>query len=323
MPHDTTDRRGDAGHPDGRNGSPDLHRQTLDGAWAERSYVHVDRRAMPLALWDLHRVLGVDALAHLALFLPPSTSETRTTPDSGPGGDAVRGLTGAADPEGQDDVHEHGTFPGDDFAGRSFSAWDPHLLDVVLEGSGFGVVDRRIDRDRGRISLTVRRQRTLADTVGPGMRLLLVGLNPSLYAADAGVGFGRPGNRAWPALLKSGLATVDRDPLDLLQRHRVGMTDLVKRATARASELSEVEFRHGFERLDALCAWLQPGAVCVLGVTGWRAATGDPQARLGPQHIVLGGRPVHVMPNPSGLNAHTNVDDLVAHLRAAVDLAAR
>ena len=34
----------------------------------------------------------------------------------------------------------------------------------------------------------------------------------------------------------------------------------------------------------------------------------------------LGGRPVYVMPNPSGLNAHTDVDDLVRHLRAATEL---
>ncbi len=173
------------------------------------------------------------------------------------------------------------------------------------------------------VGLTLRRERTLADTVGPGMRLLLVGLNPSEYAADAGVGFARPGNRAWPALLASGLATVDRDPVALLHRGRVGMSDLVKRATPRADQLDRDEFISGLERLDRLCEWLQPGAVCVLGVTGWRQATGDRAAALGLQERRLGGRPVHVAPNPSGLNAHTSADDLVGHLDAALALADR
>jgi TDG/mug DNA glycosylase family protein len=273
-------------------------RHSLDGAWAERSYVHLDRRACPLAWWDLHRVLRVGATAHLGLFT--------TGPDA------------AGDPDAA--PLDHGPFPDDDFPGRSFSRWPEPLLRHVLEGAGFSVRSATRHADEGRISVQVRRERTLADTAGPGMRLLLVGLNPSLYAADVGVGFGRPGNRAWPALLASGLATVDRDPLHLLRRHRIGMTDLVKRATAKASELRADELRHGIERLDALCSWLRPGAVCVLGVTGWRTATGDRSAGLGPQERTVGGRPVYVMPNPSGLNAHTSVDDLVGHLQAALAL---
>jgi double-stranded uracil-DNA glycosylase len=81
--------------------------------------------------------------------------------------------------------------------------------------------------------------------------------------------------------------------------------------------LSSDEYRAGLERLDALCRWLRPGVVCVVGLTGWRAATGDRHAAAGLQDRDLGGRPVYLMPNPSGLNAHTNVEDLAQHLRAA------
>ena len=202
-----------------------------------------------------------------------------------------------------------------------FRRCGPGLLGVLLEGAGFRPITIEPEPGTDRVAVTVRRERTLADTVAPNMRLLLVGLNPSLYAADVSVGFGRPGNRAWPALLEAGLATVDRDPLDLLVRHGVGMSDLVKRATAKASELTADEFRHGLDRLEGLCGLLRPGAVCVLGVTGWRTATGDRRAGLGHQDRSLGGRPVYVMPNPSGLNAHTNVADLVEHLHAALALA--
>lgn len=194
------------------------------------------------------------------------------------------------------------------------------LVRHVVAGAGFAVERSAVDAAGYPTAVTARRERTLADTVGPDMRILLVGLNPSLYAADVGVGFARPGNRAWPALMASGLATVDRDPVDLLLNHGVGMTDLVKRATARADEIDRGELEQGLLRIDALCRWLTPGVVCVLGVTGWRTATGDRRARNGPQEHDLGGRPVYVAPNPSGLNAHTSIDDLVGHLRAALAL---
>lgn len=213
-----------------------------------------------------------------------------------------------------------------DVAGRVFRgpspSGRPDLLEAVFVGAGFATEEVVVDDGRGvdRVEVTARRERTLADTVGPGMRLLLVGLNPSLVAADAGVGFHSPGNRAWPALLRAGLASVDRDPLDLLRRHHVGMTDLVKRASARADVLTTEELVAGVERIDLVCAWLRPAAVCVLGLTGWRRAV-DRGATTGLQKHLLGGRPVYLMPNPSGANAHVSPADLVEHLRAAADVA--
>jgi TDG/mug DNA glycosylase family protein len=277
-------------------------RHSLRAAWVNKSYVHLDRRVVPMALWDLHRSVAVGGVVHLGVF---------------GAGDAEQGGVAATD---------HDEWAADDFAGRSFSHWDPALLRAVVAGAGFETLDATERPESDGVTfhrLVLRRSRTLADTVGPGMRLLVVGLNPSLYAADTGVGFARPGNRAWPALLASRLARVDRDPFDLLRRGRVGMTDLVKRATARADELRPHEYADGLDRLDRLCAWLRPGAVCVLGITGWRHATGERRAALGPQTRTLGGRPVHVAPNPSGLNAHTDVADLVDHLQAAVAMAAR
>jgi len=259
---------------------------SLAAAWAERSYVHLPRAWVPLALRELHRCVAVGGTVHLGLF---AGDDEWVAPDD------------------------------DEFGGRWFSAWPRDLLGAVLEGAGFTVrgEEARPDGPVEHLSLSVRRERTIADTVGPGMRLLLVGLNPSLVAADAGVGFHRRGNRAWPALLAAGLATVDRDPVDLLVRHRIGMTDLVKRASPRAGELSAAEYAHGVERLERLCAWLRPGAVCVLGLTGWRRAV-DPDAVAGPQPGRLGGRRVHLMPNPSGANAHTTLDELVEHLTEAL-----
>jgi TDG/mug DNA glycosylase family protein len=162
--------------------------------------------------------------------------------------------------------------------------------------------------------------RPLPDRIGPGLRLLMVGLNPSLHAADAGVGYVTPGNRFWPAMLEAGLLTRDRDPDHALRAHRIGMTDLVARASPRANELTAAEYRAGLAELEAKCERWQPGAVCFVGLAGWRAAV-DRRAVAGPQERLVGGRPAYVMPSTSGLNAATPLAALVEHLRAAAALA--
>jgi TDG/mug DNA glycosylase family protein len=167
-----------------------------------------------------------------------------------------------------------------------------------------------------------RRARTLPDTVGPGMRMLVCGLNPSLYAADVGVGFARPGNRFWPAALAAGIVSADRDPRVAMRVDSIGMTDIVKRATPRADELTRDEYRAGLGRVERLVRWLQPGVVCFVGLAGWRAAV-DRRAVAGEQPDGLAGRPVYVMPSTSGLNARVPLDELADHLRAAASLASR
>jgi len=141
---------------------------------------------------------------------------------------------------------------------------DDDIHDDLVEGAGFEVVTRS--------PLTLRRLRTLPDWVAPDMRLMLCGLNPSLYSADAGVNFARPGNRFWPAMLAAGLVTVDRDPPHALRAHGIGMTDLVKRASVAAAELTTAEYAAGVARMERLCARLQPRAICMVGLAGWRAA---------------------------------------------------
>ena len=122
--------------------------------------------------------------------------------------------------------------------------------------------------------------------------------------------------------MAAGLASVDRDPHQALSAHGMGMTDLVKRATPRADALTNDEYRAGLDRVTRLVEWLRPGAVCFVGLAGWRAAA-DRKAVAGVQPGSLGGVPVYVMPSTSGLNAHTTPPQLAAHLRAAAALADR
>ncbi|HEV2766603.1 MAG TPA: mismatch-specific DNA-glycosylase [Acidimicrobiales bacterium] len=206
-------------------------------------------------------------------------------------------------------------------AGKAGDSVPPSVgerLDAVLTGAGFDLSAVRAQSQAA--GIVCRRARTLPDTVAPGMRVLVCGLNPSLYAADAGTAFARPGNRFWPAALAAGLVSVDRDPWHALRHHRVGMTDLVKRATVAAGELTSDEYRRGVARVERLCAELRPAVVCFVGLAGWRAAV-DRAAPAGPQPGTLGGRPVYLMPSTSGRNASARLDELTSHLRAALTLA--
>jgi len=179
----------------------------------------------------------------------------------------------------------------------------------VLVGAGF-------EPGGGAVPVRARRLRSLADTVGPGMRLLVCGLNPSIYSADVGVGYARPGNRFWPAAVEAGLVSRDRDPAHALDVHGVGITDLVKRATRTAAEVRPEEYGAGLARVKRLAAWLRPGAVCFVGLAGWRAAV-DRRAVAGVQRGGIGGVPAYVMPSTSGVNASSTRAVLVEHLRAA------
>ncbi|MBJ82884.1 MAG: mismatch-specific DNA-glycosylase [Acidimicrobiaceae bacterium] len=186
-----------------------------------------------------------------------------------------------------------------------------------MVGAGFSL--QAPSRGADSIHVTAKPIRTLSDTVNSDMRLLLVGLNPSFHAADAGYGFAGPSNRFWSAALEAQIVSKERDSIHALQVDRVGMTDLVKKPTSKASELTDTHFRVGFARVSRMCSWLRPKVVCVLGITGWRAALGDPKLSLGAQMTRLGGRPVYVLPNPSGLNAHTNHGDMVKRFRDLLD----
>ena len=211
-----------------------------------------------------------------------------------------------------------GPYPGDDFPGRFFARWSASQLRDVLVGAGFSVIEVQHEKDSLFVQAT--RERTLTDTVAPRMGVLVCGLNPSIYAADAGVGYARPGNRFWPAAVAAGLVTRSHDAFHALANHAVGMTDLCKRATARSTELTADEYREGAARVERLVQWLSPRVVCFVGLEGWRSAI-DRDATPGLQERGFGGALAYVMPSTSGANGHASLESLTAHLSAVRDLA--
>jgi TDG/mug DNA glycosylase family protein len=154
--------------------------------------------------------------------------------------------------------------------------------------------------------------RPLRDVVGPGLRTLFCGINPSLASAQVGHHFARPGNRFWPALHLAGFTPRRLTPAedDQLLLFGVGVTNLAARPTRAASELDDEELREGGARLERLVATWQPLLVAVVGLGAWRTAFGRPKAGGGLQDEPIGGRPVWVLPNPSGLNANHQLPDL-------------
>jgi double-stranded uracil-DNA glycosylase len=163
-----------------------------------------------------------------------------------------------------------------------------------------------------RPDLESARDKTLADVIAPGLRVLFVGINPGLYSAAVGHNFGRPGNRFWPALALAGLTPRRLAPSEerTLLDHGLGITNIVGRATARAEELSRDELLNGARELEAKVLRFAPRVLAVLGITAYRSAWARPRAVLGEQPEWLAGARLWVLPNPSGLNAHHQLADL-------------
>jgi TDG/mug DNA glycosylase family protein len=272
-------------------------RHAFAGIWASKAHQHLPATDLPMALAEVHRILEVGGRFDLTVFTPPGGGPTR------------------------EEVTDLGS--NDDLPGRLFTWWDPDHVRAVVEAAGFSIADLHVaepwkEGDAARIEISAVAERRLPDYVAGGMRLLCCGLNPSLHAADAGVGYVTGNNRFWPAMVMAGLTDRLRDNRHMLAEHHIGMTDLVKRATPRASELTTAEFREGVERLGRLCDWLRPGAVAVNGLVGWRAAV-DRKAQIGWQPEGLGesNTPIYVLPSTSGLNARVPLQELADHLRAA------
>ncbi|PRZ44277.1 G/U mismatch-specific uracil-DNA glycosylase [Antricoccus suffuscus] len=167
------------------------------------------------------------------------------------------------------------------------------------------------------------RDATLNGLIPADLKLLFVGINPGLWSAATQTHFAYPGNRFYPALRlagiterdltwSSGMPDADRD---YLTQRGVGITNVVARATARADELTKDELRAGAEKLTRFVATHQPRVVAIAGITAYRTAFGKTKAKTGRQEERIADRPLWIVPNPSGLNAHETVASLAAAYR--------
>jgi TDG/mug DNA glycosylase family protein len=166
--------------------------------------------------------------------------------------------------------------------------------------------------------LDAARGREIPDVIAPDLAVLFCGINPRLWSAATGHHFARPGNRFWPALHASGFTPRQLDPSEQeeLLSYWLGITNLVGRGTARADELTAAELIDGAEALADKADRLRPRWIAVVGVTAYRTAFRRRDAVVGPQPDRLAGSGLWVLPNPSGLNAHYQIDRLVSEFAA-------
>jgi double-stranded uracil-DNA glycosylase len=161
------------------------------------------------------------------------------------------------------------------------------------------------------------------DVIAPGLDVLFCGINPGLWSAAVGHHFARPGNRFWKALEASGFSGELLDPSDerCLLDLGLGITNLVPRSTATASELGRDELRTGAKHVSRTVTRWRPRFVAFLGMTAFRMAFERPRAVLGEQPEPLSTARVWLLPNPSGAQARYQLHDLAAafaELRAVV-----
>ena len=160
--------------------------------------------------------------------------------------------------------------------------------------------------------------KSVPDVIAPHLKVLFCGINPGVYTAALGCHFGRPGNRFWKALSLAGFTPrlfVPQEQ-DRLLGLGYGITNLVNRATVSAAELSTEELALGGEKLGEKVRDYAPEWVAFLGIDAYRKAFRQPKARLGFQAETIQKTLLWVLPNPSGLNAHYNQQQLGDLFRA-------
>jgi TDG/mug DNA glycosylase family protein len=168
--------------------------------------------------------------------------------------------------------------------------------------------------------------KTLPDYLKPGLRILSVGLNPSIPSVEAGFYFANPRNRFWKALNNSVLLDEELTPSEaaiekMFSSHGMGFTDLVKRPTPGMKQLKAADYRADAPVLLDKITRYKPLVVWFHGKIAWqyflRYAMEKKQSEVirsewGEQPLKLDGVSFYVTPNPSPANATFSLDDLVA-----------
>lgn len=163
--------------------------------------------------------------------------------------------------------------------------------------------------------------KSLPDFLDDGLRLISIGLNPSLPSVRAGFYFANPRNRFWKALHGSSLLAGEYLPAagveqQLLAQERIGFTDVVKRATRGAHELRAGDYRTWAPRLEEIllrhaprCAWFH-GKLAYANFLR-NSSLANHEVGWGEQPVRIGPSIVFVTPNPSPANAAYSLDDLI------------
>nr|XP_037271186.1 uncharacterized protein LOC119163320 isoform X2 [Rhipicephalus microplus] len=109
---------------------------------------------------------------------------------------------------------------------------------------------KRIDRFEGMPEEEVAK-RTLPDHLVPNLDIVIIGINPGLFAAFKGHHYAGPGNHFWRCLFLAGLIPEPMSAVDdfKLIHYGIGFTNIVARTTRSSADLSRKEIKEGAEIL--------------------------------------------------------------------------
>lgn len=161
----------------------------------------------------------------------------------------------------------------------------------------------------------------LPDRIAPGVRVLLVGINPGIRSAMLGHHFAGHSNRFWKLLYESRLVPepIGHEDDRRLPEWGLGITNLIPRPTPGIDTLRPAEYAAGARTLRRKVRRVRPDVVALVGVTLARVVLGrqpGQKVALGLQRELFGGARVFVLPNPSGRNAHFSYHDMLAAFTA-------
>ena len=157
--------------------------------------------------------------------------------------------------------------------------------------------------------------KTLPDYLRKGMKLVIVGCNPSESSVRAGHYYAGRGNQFWPMLYECGVVP---EPFDYPDDRRViefgiGLTDLVKRPTRGIEELNREDFAEGRIVLAQKLEEFAPRVVAFNGKLTYEQFA-QRKCRYGLQKGSLYGAQIYVLPSTSGRNARGKAER-VKHFR--------
>ena len=158
--------------------------------------------------------------------------------------------------------------------------------------------------------------KTLPDYLAPGLKLLIIGINPGYYSAQVGHYYARPGNLFWWALSGSGLLSKTLGPENdaELLTYGIGLTDVVKRPTHSSGELRQAEYDGGVIRMVATLEKYQPKVACFVGLLGATAFLGR-HVKAGALPEKIGKTKLYAVPSTSRRNAHYGREGILKYFR--------
>ena len=162
--------------------------------------------------------------------------------------------------------------------------------------------------------------KTLPDHLRKGMKLVIVGCNPSESSVRVGHYYAGRGNQFWPAMFEGGVVP---EPLEYRDDKRViefavGLTDLVKRPTKGVEELTREDFAEGRIVLSQKLEEFAPRVIAFNGKIAYEQFS-QRKCRFGLQKELLYGARIYVLPSTSGKNA-TGMGEKVRHFKKLAQL---